>query len=290
MKKLTLLLCFLLAVPTTAAAEDGIFTPVSVRASGSMIGDADFKDSGGSAQVTTARLSIKSGLFSFGYERRNYDWSDKAGLNFGNGNDDPWETLHRLTLGFEYGDEINDDWGYSFALTGSSSFEEEMSGSYGGALRAGFDYAFNDNWSTMFGGRIFTNSVESSVMPYLGITYEGFDRDGSGYFMTLGAPSAEAGYAISEQLKFRLSFDMEGRTTRLKDNSSVTRKGYLSTESMVTALYCDWKPTEALSISFGPEYHFGRKMKFYDSDGNKFGDTIKQGSALGGRLQFGYKF
>lgn len=291
MKKLIVLTFFAVFLTVTAAnAEESLFDPITIKATGGMISDADFKDSGGSAQVKTGRISIKSGGFSFGYTAKNYTWSDKQRLNFGNGSDDPWNTLQRLTLGYEHEGEINDNWAYSAEITGSSSFEKEMSGSFGSALRGGFMYTFNDNWKTMFGGRIFVNSIETEIMPYLGVMYENFDTDGSGAFMTLGAPSTEVGYAFSKDSKLRATFDMDGSTTRLKDDSTVARKGYLQTSSMVTGLYYDWNPTDAFSISFGPEYHFGREMKLYDNDGNKFGNTIKQDSAMGGRLQFGYEF
>ena len=295
MKKLIVLTFFAVMLTATAAsaedlADESLFSPVSIRASGGMISDADFKDSEGSAQVKTGRLAIKAGGFSFGYEGKNYSWQNKQLLSFGNGRDNPWDTLHRLTLGYEYNDGINDNWAYSVAITGSSSFEEEMSGSFGGALRGGFMYTFNENWKTMFGGRIFTNNIKSSIMPYLGITYENFDSDGAGAFMSLGAPSTEAGYAFSKESKVRFTFDFDGSMTRLKDDSTVARKGYLETSSMVTGLYYDWNPTQAFSLSLGPEYHFAREIKLYDQDGDKFGDTIKQDSALGGSLRLRYTF
>lgn len=295
MKKLIVItfFAFFLTV-ATAHAEDAtdnwLFGPIKIKATGGMISDADFKDSGGSVQVKTGRISIKSGGFSFGYSANNYKWSDKQRLNFGNGSDDPWNTLHRLTLGYEYSDRINDSWAYSAAITGSSSFEKEMSGSLGGALRGGLMYTFDENWKTMFGARVFVNSIETEIMPYLGIIYENYDTDGAGLFMTLGAPSTSGGYAFSDESKVRFAFNLDGRTTRLKDDSSVAQKGYLKTSSMVTGLYYDWNPTDAFSLSFGPEYHFGREMKIYDMDGNKLGDTHKQESAVGGSLQFGYSF
>ena len=295
MKKLIVFTLFAVFLSVTTAnaedaADDSLFGPIKIKATGGVISDADFKNSGGSAQVKTGRISIQSGGFSFGYSARNYKWEDKQRLNFGNGSDDPWNTLHRLTLGYEHEGEINNDWYYSAAITGSSSFEKEMSGSYGGALRGGFMYLINDNWATMFGGRVFVNNIKTEVMPYLGIIYENFDTDGSGAFMTLGAPSTEIGYAFSEESKLRATFDMDGSTARLKDDSTVVRKGYLETKSMVAGLYYDWKPTDAFSISFGPEYHFGREMKLYNRDGDKVGNTIKQDSAIGGRLQLGYEF
>lgn len=298
MKKIsTATVLLLICMVSTCLAEmgetnqaDSTFTPVSFRITGGMIADADFSDSGGSAQVSTGQIRLKAGGFSLGYEGSKYSWDDVNRLNFGNGNDDPWETLHRLRLAYEHEGQLSGDWYYSTEIVGTSSFEKEMSGSLGAALRGGFMYVINDNWATAFGARVFTNNISTSFLPYLGIGYENFDSDGSGYFMSIGAPSTEAGYAFSKASKFRFTFDMDGSTYRLKDNSSVVKKGYMETSSMVMGLYYDWKPTEALSLSLGPEYHFEREMKLYKNNGKRTGPTIKQDSAIGGKLQLGYTF
>lgn len=269
---------------------DFLFSPVSIKVTGGAVADADFTGSGGSAQVSTGQVRVKVGQFSLGYEGKKFAWSDVNRLNFGNGRDNPWGTLHRLRLGYEHEGAINSDWFYSAEIVGTSSFEKEMSGSYGAALRGGFMYLISDNWAAEFGAQVFVNNVNSSLMPYLGIAYENFDADGAGYFLTLGAPSTEAGYAFSKRAKVRFSFDMEGMTYRLKDNSSVVKKGYLETSSMKIGLYYDWKPTQALSVSLGPEYHFEREMKLYKRNGHRTGPTIKQKSAFGGILQLGYTF
>ena len=247
------------------------------------IADAKFKDSGGSAQVIMNQVRLKAGGFSLSYAGENYSWKDTGKLNFGNGSDKPWENLHRLRLAYEHVGQINNDWFYSAEIVGTSSFEKEMSGSFGTALRGGFGYIINDNWTTNFGAVVFANKIDSSILPSLGIDYENFDTDGSGYFMSLGTPSAEAGYSFSEESTIRFAFGMDGTTYRLKDDSSVVKKGYLETSSMLVGLYYDWKPTDSLSLSFGPEYHFGREMKFYDKKGDKTGETIKQDSAIGGK-------
>lgn len=292
MKKImAIIACILCFTATPVQAEEPKDESlIRLRVSGRHVGSADFKDSEGGAQVTSGRLSVDVGDFSINYTGAKYSWNDKQSLPFGNGNDDPWDTLHKLSVGYELNGGINDHWVYSTALTVSSAFEEEMSGSYGAALRAGFGYTFNDNWSARFGGRIFANSIETEVMPYLGLMYENYDKDGSGAFMTLGAPGSEAGYAFSKSSKIRASFELEGDTYRLKDSSTVARKGYMKTSSMLAALYYDWKPTDRFSMSFGPEYHFGRETQIYNSDGDKRGSAHKQDAAWGGRLQFRYAF
>ena len=298
MKTLSLAGALLLVVMATASisqageseSSDSLFTPVSIRATGGAIADSDFKSSGGSAQVSSGEVRVKAGSFSLGYEGKKYSWSDVNRLNFGNGKDNPWDTLHRVRLGYEHEGEINRDWYYSAEVAATSSFEKEMSGSLGAAVRGGFMYVINDNWATEFGAQIFTNNIETTLLPYIGIGYENFDADGAGLFMNLGAPSTEAGYSFSDEATVRFTFGMDGKTYRLKDDSSVVKKGYMSTSSMKTGLYFDWNPTDALSLTLGPEYHFEREMRLYKQDGKRTGPTIKQEAAYGGILQVKYTF
>lgn len=263
---------------------------VSITASGRHIGSAEFSDADGKGQVTSGGLEVEISGFSFSYTANSYSWSDKRSLPFGNGTDDPWDTLHQLSLGYEYDADINKNWGYSLALTVDSSFEKETSDSYGAAFRAGLEYEFNEHWSTRFGGRVAANSIETEVMPYLAVSYENFAKDGSGTFMTLGLPQTEAGYSFNESSTIRASFELAGETYRLKDDSTVVRKGYVENSSMLAGIYYDWKPTGAFSLSVGPEYHFGREVQLYDSDGYEVGDAHELDSAWGGSLMFRYEF
>lgn len=272
------------------APSDSIFTPVSIKASGNAIANADFSTSGGSARVTSGQLRLRAGDFSLRYERNQYSWDDVNRLNFGNGVDDPWKSFTRLRLGYDHDGEISEDWLYSVGIAGTSSFEKDMSGSYGAALRGGATYLFNENWAATFGAAVFINNVRTSLTPYLGISYENFDKDGSGLFMTLGAPSTEAGYAFSEDARLYVSFDMNENTYRLSDDSAVVRKGYMESSSMKAGLYYDWDFADSWSLSLGPEIHFNREMRLYDRKGKRTGGTIKQDNALGGGLQIGYTF
>ncbi len=90
--------------------------------------------------------------------------------------------------------------------------------------------------------------------------------------------------------KIRASFNIDGKTYRLKDSSSVSESGYVSMSSMVAGIYYDWKPFKGFSMSLGPEYYFSREMKMYDKHGDRFGGTTKQDSSVGGMLSFRYKF
>lgn len=291
-KVLVYLICIFNMATVAAYAEEARETkgeiPIRIRANGQYIGSSDFSD-GGSASVTSTQLGVEAAGFSFRYGADMYSWDETGSLPFGDG-DEPWGTLHKIRLGYTYRDQINKNWGYLLSASINSAFEEEMSGSYGGALRAGLNYKFNENWSAMFGVGTFMNSIETSLMPFAGLSYQDFAKDGSGVFMNLGAPSSEVGYAFDKESKLRAAFNMQGDTYRLSDDSSVAEEGYVSTSGMMLGLYYDWKPTDALSFSFGPEYHFNRDIQIYDADGDEVGDEHSQGNALGGSFKFSYMF
>ncbi len=283
------LLTFCLAV-SVGAEEKKSSTPISIKASGSYISESDFSDSKAAVSVIGGKIDLKAAGVSFSYEGKNYSWENVDKLDFGNGVDDPWDTLHRVTLGYSHRGKINKNWFYGAGITGTSAFEEEMSNSFGGAIRGNIGYIFNENWKALIGARVFVNSIRTSAMPFLSVMYEDYEEDGSGLFVTIGAPSTEAGYAFTNTAKVRFKFGVDGKTYRLKDSSTVASKGYIATSSMMTGAYFDWKPFKAFSLSVGPEYYFAREMKTYDEHGNRFGGVSKQDAALGGSLTFGYKF
>lgn len=291
-KIIPIILTLLITCCASTAFADiaSLFTPVTVRATGNYISSADYKDSDASSSVISGGIRLNAGGLSMSYEGKNYSWNKVNQLEFGNGQDNPWDALHRLTLGYALNGAINKSWFYGAGITGTSAFEEEMSDSFGGAVRGHIGYIFNENWSAIIGARVFINSIRASAMPFIGITYAGYDQDGAGFFLNLGAPSTEAGYAFSNYSKLRFHFSVDGKTYRLKDNSPVANAGYVELNSMVAGVYYDWKPFKGFSVSLGPEYYFSREMKTFDRHGDRFGGTIKQDAAFGGLLSLRYKF
>ncbi|WP_320006456.1 DUF6268 family outer membrane beta-barrel protein [Maridesulfovibrio sp.] len=281
-----LLSCF---VSTAFAGESSIFEPVSIRATGKYISDADYKDGGGSSSVAGGQVRLKAGNFSFSYEGQYYSWDDVAQLNFGNKKDDPWNMLNRLSLGYTLNGMINKDWFYGVGITGTSAFEEELEDSFGGALRGHIGYAFNENWKALIGVRGFANSIRYSAMPYFGINFTDYADDGSGYFMNIGMPATEVGYSFDKCSTLRAAFNSDGKTYRLEDDSPVSNAGYVEISSMKAGLYYDYKATKNCSISIGPEYVFARETKFFDKSGDKFGSEDQE-AAFGAFFNLRYKF
>ncbi|NDV28392.1 DUF6268 family outer membrane beta-barrel protein [Desulfovibrio sp. JC010] len=286
-----ILLAFMIVccASSAAAGEHSLFEPVSIRATGKYISDADYKDSDGSSSVIGGQARLKAGGFSLSYEAQHYSWDNVDQLNFGNGQDDPWNTLHRLSIGYNFNGAINKNWFYGVGITGTSAFEEEMEDSFGGALRGHIGYVFNDNWRALIGVRGFANAIRYSAMPYFGINFTDYAEDGSGYFMNLGMPATEVGYSFNDANTLRAAFNFDGKTYRLKDDSTVSDAGYVETSSMKVGVYYDYQPVKNCSISIGPEYVFSRETKFFDKHGNKFG-AEDQEAAFGAFFNLKYKF
>ncbi|ACS81459.1 DUF6268 family outer membrane beta-barrel protein [Maridesulfovibrio salexigens] len=292
MTKITnIILAFLIlcCASTAAAGEGSLFEPISVRVTGKYLSDADYKDSDGSSSIAGGQMRVNAGGFSFSYEGQHYSWDNVGQLNFGNGQDDPWNTLHRFSLGYSLNGAINENWFYGAGITGTSAFEEQMEDSFGGALRGHIGYFFNDNLKALIGLRAFANSIRVSAMPYFGVNYTDYAADGSGYFVNLGMPATEVGYSFDKVSTLRAAFNFDGKTYRLKDDSSVSDAGYIETSSMKFGVYYDYKPIKNCSISIGPEYVFARETKFFDKNGDKFGSEDQE-AAFGAFFNLRYKF
>ena len=107
----------------------------------------DSKSKTGNAQVGTSGVLIEAELetnnmvFTFGYEKWNYNWTNSEGLPFVSGiASDPWSSFTTLQLGFAYEHEINDQWELNYYVEAESSYEKETSGSNEYELGVDFTY------------------------------------------------------------------------------------------------------------------------------------------------------
>lgn len=271
------------------AQEDKPDLPFRLRVTGSHVAKADVGDGPGAVSLTSGGLDLSWKFLTLGYSQTRYDWKNVGSLSFGNGVDDPWDTLHRLSLGASYEGGLSEDWFYHTGATITSSFEKEMSGSLGGIVRGGLGYVVSDKVKALFGVALMMNSIETNLMPTVGLSYDDIGRDGSGFTGFLGLPTTSGSYHFNSAHALRVSLEPNGRTARLADDSTVSRQGYMSTEGWQTGLYYDWNPSKALSFTAGPEYNFGRSLRTYNKDGDKLRkENISD--AFGGMLRLRYRF
>lgn len=261
-----------------------------LRLDGNFIPEASFDDDQGKMGVYSGGFRARYGIFNFSYNVDSFSWSDKQNLPFGNGQDDPWSSLHRLHLGTNLQGEISDNWSWFGGLFATSSFEKEMEDSFGGGGRLGLVYQISERWEVGFGLAGFVNSISTRVLPFLGnINYDGTDSEGRGFFLHLGYPDLEAGYAFADNLALRAGVNTDSKYYRLADDSTVQAKGFIEISSWQALLRVDYSPANNLTLTAGPTFHFSRKIKTYHRDGDHVA-TEDLGNALGGMVEVRYKF
>lgn len=270
-------------------AEGSETPPVSLRITGNFITDADVGNGDSSVSMTSEELRLQWAMFTLAYQQTQFDWENIGSLSFGNGSDDPWERLHRFSLGAGHQGDITDKWFYHTGFSLSSTFEDEMAGSYGGAVRGGLGYKLTDYITIMAGVAVMHNPLSTSFMPNLAISYENLDKSGAGWSGRIGLPATEMSYHFDAAKALRLSVQPKGQTARLSNDSTVEQKGYVKTSTWKTGLYYDWNPSDDIRLSLGPEYHFGRKIEIYNSDKDKVVDEHIDNS-WGGMFRFRYRF
>ena len=277
----------------TPKKEKGILDgKIVIKATGSGIAPADVEH-GGDVAIANGGVDLSYRLpwikAEFGYTASNYFWGDVGALPFGNGQDDPWNTLHRLRLSFEHSKQLSRDWGYLVSATGTAGFEKEMDGSFGGAFRAGGSYRIIDELRLLFGAAVFVNEINTRVFPVVVFNYHDIDEQGQGFYGTVGFPFANVGYSFSRDLKLSASIGQDSKTYRLADDSDVQEKGYITNEGIVTKLTLDWSPVKNLTVSVGPDFSFNRNLKIYNEHGDKQ-DNYSVDPAFGGTAAISYKF
>ncbi len=265
--------------------------PINVSASGRYVGNADFEDDAGGFSVAEFATSIEWRWFSFSYTGRQYNWENIHKLKFGNGKDDPWTTIHTLSLGLNFENMINQNWGWFAGITGKSSFEQEMDNSFSAFGQAGLVYIFNEDWSTFFGIIGSVSYDDPTIFPFIRINYR--SAKDLGFSASIGAPVSYINYRFNEIISLRAGGGMTGNEYKLADDSTVIKKGYIKEQDVTTGLYVDITPNfsnvEHLNISVGAEYTFLREISIYDEDYDKIMD-MDMDNALGGFIRLQYTF
>lgn len=247
---------------------------------------ADYSD-GGAASVLTAGTSTGWEGLEIGYEVKSFAWDKVEKLPFGNKVDNPWDTLHDLSVGYHDSYMFNDTWGILGGGQLGMAFEKEVDSSLYGMAYAGIIYALNREWSFSLGGGVEVNHVEVSFLPLAGINFRQAEQEG--FSFSLGVPETEVRYRFNEMLAVKAAADYEGGLYRLADDSTVSKEGYASMEGAKAGLYVDFSPLENVSLVAGPEVSFMRSTTIYDNDGDKI-DDHDQDAGFGGMARLEIRF
>ncbi|MCB2191015.1 MAG: hypothetical protein KQI62_05585 [Deltaproteobacteria bacterium] len=242
----------------------------------------------GQVAVASARARVSYAGFSFFYQRSAYYWDDQAGLPFGNGKDDPWETLQVASLGYRRGGKINQDWSWFGRLRVFSAFESEMDDSFGVGAMGGARYRINGQWSLMLGVAGRYHPVESLVLPMVGLSWN--EHTPQGFSAQIGFPRSSLSYRFSKSLALHLKMiEFNQYTYRLADDSDVEPSGYVKVDDMIAGVQLDYSPMEHLSLEASLSYTINRTFTTYDDDGNNENEQDVD-NAMGAMLRLVYRF
>jgi len=253
--------------------QEGIFAQRGIQVHGQHLLQGDVQDGPGSVDISRIRAEASLSRYSLRWQTSRYSWHDKGALPFGDGQEDPWSTLHALTFVASHRDRLTQRWSYFVQGALRSGFEDQMDRSVGAAVNGGLVYAWNDTWSIGLGGFVGWDPTSkfafSSTFAMAGPFVRYRSHRAMGLSGVLGFPQSELRYTFTPVWSAWVGLGIDSGTYRLKDDSPVMPQGYVREKYYKAGLYVDITPKRSLLIRFGPTYDFGRRLEFYDSGGGK---------------------
>lgn len=258
----------------------------------SFIGMSDFNNGLGSVSVTRTTLSADYSIFKLSYGLSHFNWEQQNVVSFSSsGTRDPWENLHDLTLQARLlNNKLSDNWRYWVNGEISSSFERDFPGAVGVGFDGGVAYDFWNGW--MLGVKAKTIAVSALSDDLfgeleLGLALAVSQKTLRDTFKAIGLMSEKSDG--SDQINFSLVLSGAEKTYRLSPDSPVRQNGYLGLVRSKIGGYLDYSPDEHWTFSLGPEFHYSRKYKLYDSKG-KLHSSHRLDNAWAGHFRVHYRF
>lgn len=306
MSRLFLIFCLFLAWAAPALAGDAEFshTPgfllaepgnvsdkLTLDAGLSAVANADFTNNLGSVSVQRASLSADYSIFRLTYGVSHFSWTRKGAVTFAAGDRAPWEYLHDVTLNVRMlNNSLGHGWRYWLNGQVSSSFESDFPGAVGMGLDGGVAY---DVWNGWMVG-VTAKTVALSALRddlfgdvELGLVLSASQKSLRDLFKSLGVfKGLDDG---SEKIGFSIGLSGADKTYRLSPDSPVRNNGYLGVVRSKIGAYFNYATGDRWKVSVGPEYHYSRRYKIYDSAG-KLHSSHELGNAWGGSAHLSWAF
>ncbi len=249
----------------------------------------------GNAQVDTSGILIQTEyetnnkVFSFNYERWNYNWTNPGSLPFVSGIADvPWSTFNTLQFGFAYEQEIKDEWEFNYYIEAESSFEKETSGSNEYEIGVDFIYEPSKEWAYTVNVNLeYLDATGGELGVDFEIEWNHDKKEGwSGEFeISSEFPETSLTYHFTKALSTTILYSEGGTSTiRLSDSSPVTgmQGGYFEDEYQSLGFGVDFEFSRESYVSFMLQKNTRRRFSFVDSSGKEktettyeFADTIE---------------
>ncbi len=274
---------FSLGLPTVASADATDVTGAPHHTESSIeieyfsIGDS--KSNIGNAQVGTSGVLIQTEyenngrVFTFNYERWNYNWANPETLPFVSGTSAPWNTFNTLQFGFAYEQQVSDNWEFNYYVEAESSFEKETSNSNEYEVGIDFIYEASNEWSyTLNLNYEYLDAEGGEFGMDLEIEWNHHAKDGwSGEFeISSEFPETSLTYHFTRAFSTTMFYNESGTNTiRLSDSSPVTgmQGGYFEDQYNALGIKIDYELSRERYFSVIFQQNTGRNFSFTDSTG-----------------------
>ncbi|MGL1861000.1 MAG: hypothetical protein OCC46_00590 [Pseudodesulfovibrio sp.] len=304
LRGILLLIAILWAIPAWSAQPEIVPTPdfllsaptnvskgLRLEADVSYVSEADFTGGLGSVKVLRSTLAADYSIFRLSYGLSHFMWKDGGASTFSTDETTPWDNLHDVTLQARLlNNKITDKWRYWVNGELSSSFEEDFPGAVGVGFDGGVAYDFWNGWMLGVSAKTIAVSALSDDLfgeLELGLALAVSQRALRETLKSLGLFTGAADG--TEKIGFSVALSGAEKTYRLSSNSPVRKNGYLGLVRSKAGAYLDYSPNDKWTFSVGPEYHYSRKYKLYDSSG-KLHSSHRLDSAWGGYARVLLKF
>ena len=258
------------AAAQTLGTDAGEERNLKIKTTGVITAPREIDGTGAKAITSSARAEAvyerDNVSVALAYEAVNYFWENTGRLPYGDKASAPWEVLHHVGIDLGYHGGISGPWGYFAGVSGGLSFEREINDAQNLAAYGGLTYAFNDEWVASLGAGVSYTYVETTFFPAAGLTYA--SKSVKGLNAELRFPFASASYAFNEYLGVRLFGNYDYGLYKLRDDSPVSRGGFLENKGYKTGAYLDITPMKNAQFSIGCEYNFAGEQALYRSSGS----------------------
>ncbi|CCH48914.1 hypothetical protein [Pseudodesulfovibrio piezophilus] len=272
--------------PSTTVSET-----IRLKADTSFVGAAGFSDGAGGVSVLRSSIDVDYSIFRFSYGVSHFMWDNVKSVSFATGSAAPWTDLHDVTLQARLFDNVFlDDWRYWVNGQISSSFEADFPGAVGAGFDGGIAYDLWNGWMVGLTGKtIALNPLSQDLFGDVefGLVLAVSQSTLHDILLTMGVLDKEKNR--DDVVGFSLALTGSDKTYRLSPDSPVRSNGYVGIVRSTLGAYLDYVPDKHWSFSLGPEYHYARKYKLYDSSG-KFHSSHSVRDAFGGYFRGRYAF
>lgn len=257
----------------------------------------NFKADAGGSEVSVSRFSVKGGLPVFKNEYAFVAFSATFATDSYNfeGDFNPWETIHRYSIGVPIFIDLDENWKWSTILRAGSAAEKsaKVSDSYTWGGVSSLNYKFSEDL-TIGPGLSFFSQLEddSSIFPILSVKWN-FHEDWT--LATGPSEGANSGanlyvnYSGLDRWELSSGVYYQNNRFRLSNDSTAAEDGVGEETSIALYGVAKYFPNDNISVSLISGISFGNEYNVFDNSGGSIQEESSENSAFVG-LRLNYTF